>query len=786
MEKHSMAKKGKKKDSENQSLELVETVGKTPETAVLLLRSPEEDILIKACEATHAFAEKGDEDKFFLLELGALEPLCQLITHTNKLIKRYAFMALGSMVINDEVKTVLKNIDIIQSLIDNLSPEEEPVVHEHATLCLACLSVDFVHKVQIFAKDGLPPLIELLTSTDPDVQKNSLEVIFNLLEHYPCRTTAHALGVITALLELLNSEYPVIQQLTLETLQSVTTDRDSRDQFREEQGFEKIMDILNDSELNDLHAEALNIVSNCLIDTESVLLIHKDGGLIRLLNFLLVPSEPEIQSNAIKCIARVAQMSENRQLLHEQNVEKILVELLSEEDINIKTSACQAVTAMSFLRASIERIRELGAVPAVVEALHSESPELIMLATELLSNITYNNHLGIWAVFQAGGHRLLVQQLSASCPRTVANTTSIIGNMAQKLGIRNSLLAHGAMRALVEPLKSRDTVILVNVTLCVSLLACDLDARAELQSAGGLPPLVSLLRSNHREVLHNTCMAVTACARDESLAVEMCRYGALEILQEINLSFNRQSAVSKQAMVSLLNTNLSVKYSLLGHLESTDVIGDDFYDAGKARAGQRVLTLAELYKEPVGQYRPVLLINTSPEQKNDSQSESPEQKPWKMVEDAVLQSLIRKVKESILLKEDQHEQYTALARLVSEAMGGEVEREKLHEFTWVLHISELKSQLQSNVIPIGFIKKGIYCHRALLFKFLADSIGLSCTLVSGDYNRAWNEVLLFNQKPSIIPDECYLPPTRYIIDLMHQPGHLLENNSPAAVKYQTI
>lgn len=66
-------------------------------------------------------------------------------------------------------------------------------------------------------------------------------------KHYPCRTTAHALGVITALLELLNSEYPVIQQLTLETLQSVTTDRDSRDQFREEQGFEKIMDILNDS-----------------------------------------------------------------------------------------------------------------------------------------------------------------------------------------------------------------------------------------------------------------------------------------------------------------------------------------------------------------------------------------------------------------------------------------------------------------------------------------------------------------------------------------------------------
>lgn len=55
-------------------------------------------------------------------------------------------------------------------------------------------------------------------------------------------------------------------------------------------------------------------------------------------------------------------------------------------------------------------------------------------------------------------------------------------------------------------------------------------------------------------------------------------------------------------------------------------------------------------------------------------------------------------------------------RLVSEAMGGAVETEKLHEFPWVLHLSELKFQLQSNVVPIGLIRKGIYCHRALLFK----------------------------------------------------------------------
>ncbi len=44
----------------------------------------------------------GDENKVSLLGLGALEPLCQLISHSNKLVRRNAFMALGIMATNSE------------------------------------------------------------------------------------------------------------------------------------------------------------------------------------------------------------------------------------------------------------------------------------------------------------------------------------------------------------------------------------------------------------------------------------------------------------------------------------------------------------------------------------------------------------------------------------------------------------------------------------------------------------------------------------------------------------
>uniref|UniRef100_A0A4W6FP15 Armadillo repeat containing 3 n=1 Tax=Lates calcarifer TaxID=8187 RepID=A0A4W6FP15_LATCA len=779
-----------KKESETPCKETFEALpveGKTPATVVLLLNSPEEDILIKACEAIHLFAEKGDENKVSLLGLGALEPLCQLISHNNKLVRRNAVMALGIMAVNGDVKTALKKIDVIPSIIDKLSLEEDTVVHEFATLCLASLSLDFVCKVQIFDNMGLPPLIQLLSSPDPDVNKNSLEIIFNLVQDFKCRIAVHELGGIPPLLELLKSDFPVIQHLALETLQNVTTDKDTRNTFREEQGFEKLMDILNNtvgvcvSDLSDLHADALHVVANCLSDSESVQLIHKGGGLTRLMDFLLTPNVPEIQANAVKCIARVAQNPENRSLLHEENVEKVLVELLSVADIGVKTFTCQAVAAMSLHLASKERFRDPGYINIhiMVQGLSSDSLKLREAATQALSNLTHNNHLCAFAVYEAGGDEVLVQQLYESCSRTVANAAATLGNMARQEVIRCSILTHGAIEALVEPLKSTDTQVLVNSTLCLAMLVCDTEARAELQNTGGLQPLVNLLRSYHKEVLHNACLAVNICASDEPTAVEMCKFGAMEMLQEINQSVNRKSISSELAMISLLNSNLSVKYSLTGHLASTDIINDGFYDAGKARAGQRILTLEELSKQPVNQHRPIIVVNTTEEYESNITTHTDNISLWNFR----MQNKHCTNVESFCFVMGVVCMDVG-ARLVSKAMGGAVEMEKLHEFPWVLHLSELKFQLQSNVIPIGMISRGIYCHRALLFKCLADCIGMSSTLVRGEYNRAWNEVLLFSEDST--SNGRVSPPRRYIVDLMHQPGSLLEANTPAAEQYQTI
>lgn len=67
------------------------------------------------------------------------------------------------------------------------------------------------------------------------------------MKDYQSRQAIQELGGIPPLLELLKSDFPVIQHLALKTLQNVTTDKDTRNTFREERGFEKLMNILSNA-----------------------------------------------------------------------------------------------------------------------------------------------------------------------------------------------------------------------------------------------------------------------------------------------------------------------------------------------------------------------------------------------------------------------------------------------------------------------------------------------------------------------------------------------------------
>nr|XP_013027516.1 armadillo repeat-containing protein 3 isoform X5 [Anser cygnoides] len=710
---------------------------KTAATVVLMLSSPEEEVLAKACDAIYKFASKGDENKVTLLGLGAVERLYKLISHEDPIVRRNAIMVFGIMASNHDVKKLLRELDVTNALLSHLVPEEDVVIHEFATLCLAQMAVEYTTKVQIFEQGGLEPLIRLLDSPDPDVKKNSVECIYLLVQDFQSRAAVCELNVIPPLLELLKSEYPVIQLLALKTLEVISRDRGTRIILGENQGLDCLLKILETNEFNDLHVEALAVLGNCLEDVHAMQLIQQTGGLKKLLSFVGDSTVPDIQKNAAKAIAKAAYDSENRKILNEEEVENCLINLLEIDNDGVKVAASQAISAMCEDLSS-KRAFGLQGIPQLVELLSSNNEEVKEAAVIALANLTTASPSNSSAVAEAEGIEPLVKTLNAQRDGAVANAAAVLTNMATQEPLRLSVQSHGAMSALTEPLRSTSSPVQSRAALAVAALGCDADARAELRNAGGLGPLVDLLHSKNEEVRRNACWAVMVCASDELTAVELCRLGALDILEEINLSTGRKNKFSEAALEKLLDNNLSQKYSQMGYLSSSNVITDGFYDYGQVKPGIKLLSLEELSMQELTDRRAIIFVNAKPQEE-----------------------------------------------FVADKMGGAIERDKLHDFSWELHISEIEYELKSNVVPIGKVKKGTFYHRALLFKVIADRIGIGCSLVRGEYNRAWNEVKLVDDSPQGVTG-LLLPPQEYIVDLMFEPGFLMKQGSAEADQYKRI
>ncbi|XP_032919910.1 armadillo repeat-containing protein 3 isoform X2 [Catharus ustulatus] len=773
---------------------------KAPATVVLMLSSPENEILAKACNALYKFASKDDGNKLVLLGLGALEHLHKLLSHEDPLIRRNAIMVFGIMASNKDV-----------------------VIHEFATLCLAYMAAEYTTKVKIFEQGGLEPLIRLLGSPDPDVKKNSLECIYLLVQDFQNRAAVRELNVIPPLLGLLESEYPVIQLLALQTLELISKDRETRILLGENNGLDCLLNILENNELSDLHIETLAVLGNCFEDVATLQQIQLTGGLKKIVSFLETSTVPDIQKNAAKAITKAAYDSEIRKILHWGEVEKFLLSLLETNNDEVKVAASQAISAMCENMDS-KCVLGLQGIPQLVQLLSSDNEELKEAVVTALTNLTTGSPKNASVVAEAEGIQPLMNTLNAQRDGAISNAIAVLINLSLQEPSRVSIQNCGIMRALVGPLRSTNSQVQSKAAFAVAAFGCDADARAELRDVGGLELLVALLQSKNEEVRRNACWAVTVCGSDEPTAVELCRLGALDILEEINLSTNRKNKFSEAALEKLLDNNLCQKYSLMGYLSSNNIITNGFYDCGQVKHGEKFLSLEELSKQELTDRRAIIFINAKPQEnvveekvqdesvpvsrvsskekirkgKGKKEEEKPkevtpvatpveeeiniENSQWVPPPDFILMDYINDASKIILPLTTTREQVVALAQFVADKMGGPIEREELHNFWWELDMSKIEFGLKSNIVPIGKIKRGSFYHRALLFKVLADRNGIGCTLVRGMYNRAWNEVKLVERSPKGL----LLPPQEYVVDVMFEPGRLLKQGSAKADQYKYI
>uniref|UniRef100_A0A8C4RAI5 EDR1/CTR1/ARMC3-like peptidase-like domain-containing protein n=1 Tax=Eptatretus burgeri TaxID=7764 RepID=A0A8C4RAI5_EPTBU len=498
---------------------------------------------------------------------------------------------------------------------------------------------------------------------------------------------------------------------------------------------------------------------------------------------MLQSTEVSIVMKACEAIFKFAEKcDENIKQLLALGAINPLVSLLSHEDQFIRRNAIMALGELS----------SNGLLTVLISLLTCSSDPLRLSSCQALASLT-KGHRENCSLAVNGTTSLLELLKSLAC--LVVPATTVLCNMCMNEGPRTCLQEKGAISALLACLVSTDPEIQTSVLQALAALVCDSKSRAELRAADRLPLIINLLNSEYKEVYFAACWTVSSCAADESTVQEFCKLGVLQILHKLNLSKSRCSHFNETVYTKLLAKNLPAKYSFTGHLSSCDFVLDGFYDVGKLRPDTQLPSLEELIRMPLNVHRPTLLINAAP-CADDSLSKSKEEEnvqqwpklgvsqtnsyQWLPPTDPILQGYINETHTMVQPSMSMQEQIVILARFVSNKMGGAVTR--LNEFSWELHCSKLKEELNSNVIPIGKIQKGIYYHRALLFKVLADKLAICSTLVRGSYGRAWNEVLLRQDSTTCCQS---LPETssKFIVDLMYNPGDLLVANGRNSYSY---
>ena len=91
-------------------------------------------------------------------------------------------------------------------------------------------------------------------------------------------------------------------------------------------------------------------------------------------------------------------------------------------------------------------------------------------------------------------------------------------------------------------------------------------------------------------------------------------------------------------------------------------------------------------------------------------------------------STIERAKASIVATDGYESHVRLLAQLVADEMGGKINKNYISQSGYEMEIVEIKRARNSNIVPLGMIKIGLYRERALLFKLLCDMCGVPVTL----------------------------------------------------------
>ncbi|XP_050308691.1 uncharacterized protein LOC126745056 [Anthonomus grandis grandis] len=800
------------------------------ETSVTLLDSPENDIVLEALLFISKYADINNNNLIYLIKSGIVSKLLNSFTK-NICILRISLRLLSVVLSTDDGLYEIdqdKYDDKILEISNMYIGHKDGFVKEYCVEILAKVASSCRVTTIIFNTDLFNPMFDNIKSA-----KNVNSLYHNMLLFYKLIDAPAALSALAEyskfdtniIIAHMNHKEKKVGNFALETIEKLTKYGLPflQESFKKFGIMEKMFKILMDEQKEYQHSTVINIIHNCLNSEETSTYFVESIEFLELCQWVK-NCHPRYLLPLSELFIKITNTPDLQQMLFDLSVEESILYFFRLKHKDVINQTCRAVSNMTAHKYCCEHMLTPVVAETLVEVLERQNDEedpYNQIAWKTVFHFIRRSVNGLTLFMEKKIKPVLLDFFLNKAHLVTEETYLMIIEIIFRCLVHPQYQEEFIHKELLQEVlklfkESENTVV---TTFCCEIMTSinHLNAfRTFFLQNGPLIIINKLKNLKDVNLITEILYFIFSCLIYEDIAMAFLHQGLLQVLKTFDEYISYNIPILKKVNNLAINYYLPLKFYKTGKLEITDKLPNKFYVINGIWCDTfPFIEILEMMK--VTPYPTIYLVDYSYEVRKGVTLEAESQetlksttsllskstdsnlnsttlsrisltqspsvfdiKYGKISTDIFLPRYIYHLKKyDVFLQGPMEDRIRLLAEYVDTLLCGPKDDlslpQKIHEYQ--LHIQCLKEKLGNNIIPIGFLRMGFHCERALLFKALADKICIPCSLVKGSLKIYWNEVALFKE----VDGEERLQ--IYVIDLMYEIGNLMLVGTKQANKY---
>ncbi|KAB0791117.1 hypothetical protein PPYR_02917 [Photinus pyralis] len=776
-------------------------------TSITLLGSAEKNIVLRALNTLTKFADRKDTNSEYLYKNGAMTKLVDLLEYSDLAILRFTLKLLAQMVTISSEAAEEMSFGSYKSFLGQITflfvTSQDAFVKEFGAQFLANVSVPAVSS-SLLRLGVMAPIFSVLKySDDLDTQFYTLRLLYNVLEAREAPSVIPNVPEFSAetLLDYLLHSVAEVRSEALNVVEGLALWKSARVQehFRESRTMERLLQIILQEEYKSMHKKAFAII---LISTECPQTVSHLVKTVEFLEFCQwAKSCPKkLIRPAATILAAITKDSSHLQLLFDFSVEDTILSFFRTENEFVHYQVCVAISNLSAHRYCCQKIVTPVVVKCILRILHRLNLPFNPyheIAYKTILDLLKRNEKTINLVASSDGIHLLLGGLLRKkdnySSEGLYDQLYILYIFSSNTQYKHLAMSSAIFQVLLQRYAEHSEYSNLSLLVIDQYLEIAEYRHYYLEYLGPAKVIEVITSTPNEILLKNTLVHLKNACVYKNICMEFLWQGILDTLEHFSDEVKEEIPIVNHLIATIYNFYLPLKFERERRLEVTDHLPRRFYVV-KGRHGE--FPFLEILDRIQACSRNIIyVVDCTADvshleiavQESESVSDLTCKAPSSvnygcLSEDTYLPQYVHKLRKRIYENKKhvmcfQH-QVKTLAEFVNNTLSGPLNAStKTDQHCLEVHLAALREKLGTNLIPIGFLRHGFHCEKSLLFKALADKLGIPCTLCKGKGRNDsiyWNEVpILCNEEYEQLGENVSTYMGYAVVDLMDDIGELM-------------